>query len=155
MTTLVSTAITNRLAAIASTITTANGYSSNLGQRVLIAELEAIADQAPALVLIPGRETPSAAYGARITQREYEIKAFAKLQDHPSLSANALVDLVIWDLRQVFEQRDSALAALVQSEPEFVSSQPGYAEAGGGLVGAQVTYKLSYACLASAPTTAL
>jgi hypothetical protein len=151
---LVATQITDRLAVMAATITTANGYTSNVGASVNVADLRGIGTQAPALFIIPSRQRPTRSYAFAQYEREYQIKAFADLRDHPSLSDHALVDTVIWDVRQCFETHDTALMALAD-QVSTDDDQPGYSEDGGSIVGASITLPIHYRVDPTDPDTAL
>lgn len=153
MTALVATQITDRLAAIAATITTANGYPSNVGATVQIGARRGMADQAPAVWIVPSRQTVTDLYDSVEISREIDIKAFADLRDHPSLSEHGLVDQVIWDVRKAFGAYDATLAAL--GDLTLGNDQPGYSEDGGAIVGAGLTLTTTYRVAVDDPTTAL
>lgn len=153
MSALVATQITDRLAAIAATITTANGYPSNVGARVQIGQQRGMADQAPAVFIVPARQQVTNLYDSVEVSREIEIKAFADLRAHPGLSEHGLVDHVIWDLRRAFGAYDATLAAL--GELGIGNDQPGYSEDGGATVGAGLTLTITYRVAADDPTSAL
>jgi hypothetical protein len=153
MTALVATQITDRLAAIAATITTANGYPSNVGATVQIGAKRGMADQAPAIWIIPGRQTVTDLYDSTEISREIEIKAFADLRDHPSLSEHGLVDQVIWDIRKALWAYDATLTDLC--DLLLGNDQPGYSEDGGAIVGAGLTLTITYRVSDDDPTTAL
>lgn len=149
---LVATQITDRLAAIAATITTANGYASNVGATVKVAQLDAIGSDAPACILIPGRQQAESQMGGKAKlSRDYDIKAFVDLRDHPSLPPHELADLVLWDLRRRFSLYDAPLHLLI-NDISIKDDQPGYPENGGSLVGCSLTLGLSYLITLEPPT---
>jgi hypothetical protein len=113
-----------------------------------------VADVAPAVFVTPGSEQAEGSYGGTHVRRTYEITGFASPEAHPALSDHALVDLIIWDLRQVLETYDATLHGLVELM-RFTGSRPGYREASSNVVGAAVTYELVYAVAVTAPDTAL
>ena len=149
---LVSTAITDRLATMAATMTTANGYASNVGASVKVASQRGMGSDAPATFIVPGRQTVTRGYAGLLEiKREIDIKAFADLADH-DLDDHALVDLVLWDLRKKFGTRDTALMALAdQIYP--AGDQPGYPEDGGRIVGGALTLEITYRVAVDDPTT--
>ena len=150
---LVSVQITERLIAIAEGITIGNGYASNVGARVFAAKMRGMADIAPAVFVIPGKQKDEHFYDTREIVREVEIKAFADVRVHPSLTEYELVDQIIADLRKAFAANDSGLAAL--GEFTINSDQPGYSEDGGNIVGAAISATITYRIAESDPTTAL
>ena len=135
MSPLLATQITDRLAAIAEGITTANGYPSALGEHVIIAPLYTTPDSAPACVIVPGRQRVAYRYSLIETERDYEIKGFIDWRDHTGETEHALVDQVIHDLRTAFAAPDATLAGLTE-RIVLADDEPGYSEEGGTLIGA-------------------
>jgi len=142
---LLPTQITDALAVLARGCTAANGYLSNVGANVAIGRLAGAAVEAPICFVIPARQQPSTdlAFGAACVVREYELKAFADLQDHPTLDEHALMDQIIWDVRRVVEAEGTDLRDLA-TRVTWLSDTPGYHEQGGSLVGATITYEIEY-----------
>jgi hypothetical protein len=152
MATLLSTQITDRLAAMAATMTSANGYSSNIGASVAIAKQRGMGSDAPATFIIPGRQSITRGYAGQVqVEREVSIKAFADLSDH-ALDEHALVDLVLWDLRRCFGGSDPTLLALAD-QCSAGDDQPGYSEDGGRIVGGALTLQITYRVAVADPTT--
>jgi len=151
--TLLATQITQALAARLATATTANGYTSNCGSAVFIGQTRGADRQAPAVFLLPGRQSGEGRYAdEREVRREYDIRGFADLNSHPHLSEAALIDLIIWDLRRCCESNNDALTGLIE-RLSYRSDQPGYREEGGSIVGAALTYEIQYICSITDPTT--
>jgi len=150
------TTITAALVTVLRTVTAANGYVSNVGASVRVGEVRGMATQAPACFVIPGRGGPGEArYGeARQVIREYEVRGFASVLDHPTISDYALVDTVIWDIRRAMESYEPAVDSLIQSLA-YRGDRPGYREEGGNAVGAAVTYELTYLVTLTDPETVL
>lgn len=149
---LISSAITARLAAIGATITAANGYTSNLGTNVRIAQERGQGRDAPALYIVPGRQRETHRYARSEMSRDYTIKGFVDLRAHSPLDDYEIVDKVIWDLRQAYGARDTTLAALVD-RIQLTDDQPGYSEEGGSLCGAALTLTVVYTVDPTDPTT--
>jgi hypothetical protein len=151
---LLTSQITERLAALCRTCTSANGYSSNIGTAVRVGQLAGAATEAPIVYLMPGREQGSVRYGLHEMSRSWTITGFAHATAHPSLSEHALVDIIVWDIRRCIEARDATLAAMIE-RITFRSATPGYHEGGGTIVGAAVEYEISYHVAMSDTDTAL
>jgi len=150
---LVATDITHTLAELVRNCTTRRGYTSNVGAAVYVGLLRGAAQQAPSAWIIPGLQRGSERYGElREVTREYKVSGFADHNDHPSLDEVGLVDLIIWDLRRCIESQDDILAAMVE-RLRFVSDQPGYREEGGTIVGATLSYELTYLVNLTDPET--
>lgn len=142
---LLATSITDRLAALVATCKGAS-YPSLVGTTVLVGQIKGVEQQAPCCFVIPERVTAEGRYAQHQITREYRLCAFARLSSHPTLSEHALIDQIIRDLRQVVEKRDGGTGGLVSlgAEISFQGAQPGYHEDGGQLVGAALTYRLTY-----------
>ncbi len=142
---LLATSITDRLAALLANCQ-GTSYPSNVGTTVLVGQVKGAEQQAPCCFLIPERQTAEGRYAQHQVQREYRIAAFARLSDHPTLSEHGLIDQIIRDLRQVLETRDAGTGGLVSlgAEIAFDAAQPGYHEEGGQIVGAALTYRITY-----------
>lgn len=152
---LIATEITRALIDLMGTCVTARGYTSNCGASVYLGQLRGAATQAPAIFVLPGRQSGEVRYGElREVTRSYQITAYADLNDHPTLDEAGLVDLIIWDLRRCVESHEPTLVGLAQ-RVRYVSDQPGYREDGGSIVGAGLQYEIQYAVNLNDPETAL
>ena len=152
MTTPVSTQITTKLAAMLADLRIGNDYSVDIGADVRIGQLWGQADDAPMVYLTPGRESGGGAYGTAQVEREYEVIGFVDARTSET-DQHVLVDEVIWAIRQCLETYDAELAAL--GDIRFTGSRPGYRESAGSIVGAAVSYQITYMVDPTAPTTAL
>jgi hypothetical protein len=151
----VPTAVTRRLRTILQGCTLANGYASNLGADVRIGQLRGAATEAPAVFVIPGRESGEPMYDGTFEMvREYEIKGIADTKAHPEIEDFELIDRVIWDVRKCIEAYDANLADMIDSI-RFTNARPGYREDGGTLVGAAITYEIRMTLNSDTPDTAL
>jgi hypothetical protein len=151
---LVPTEITRELAILLADCTTANGYVSNVGAVVQIGQLRGAYQQAPAVFVLPGRQSGTARYGeVREMTRDITVRGFADLNDHPTLDEVELIDTIIWDLRRCIESQSQTLDSLVQ-RLSYASDRPGYREEGGTIVGAALTYQVQYAVNLNDPETA-
>lgn len=143
--TLLATEITNALVALLTQCVARRGFVSDVGARVFASLLKADYSQAPAAFIHPGRTTADVLYGeARRVSRVYTITACANSLSHPTLSDAALADQIVWDVRRCIESPDDTLLELVE-RVRFLNDQPGYREEGGSIVGATLTYEVSYA----------
>ena len=149
---MIASQITARLAEIAATITTANGYASNVGALVVIGDGQSVSDTAPSLSVIPGRQQTVDFYRTDEIERDYVVKAFADLRHHPGTEEYELVDIVIWDLRKAFSAYDSTLYGL-GCEVMLKDDRPGYSESGGAIVGAALALTINYRVDPSDPTS--
>jgi hypothetical protein len=148
---MLATDITDGVADLLKEALTANGYVSNIGTNVVIGRTKGAAIEAPSAFVIPGRATSTRLYGeVREKVRQYEIRVFADLNDHPTLAEHELVDLLISDVEQILEARSYLLDDLIDRFAH-VSEQPGYHESGGSMVGATLTYELTYQITLSDP----
>lgn len=139
--TLLATKITSALVEAVQGATIAAGYPSNVGRLVFRGQLRGGAIQAPCTFVLPGTSRDSAYYnGCREITRQVEIHGFADANAYPDLTDDALVDQIIWDLRQVLEA-DNTLGGLAQ-DLRYVADRPGYREDGGSIVGAGLTYEV-------------
>lgn len=120
------------------------GFPSNCGASVRVGLLYGAASEAPSVYVLPGRQTCEQRYGqTQEIRREYQIRAFADLNDHPTLSEFELVDQVIWDVRRCMESRELTLPDYVD-RLAYAGDQPGYREEGGSVVGAVINYDVMY-----------
>lgn len=151
---LIPTQITDELADVLRTCTTSRGYTSNVGATVHVGQLRGAHKQAPAIFVVPGRQSGDVRYGeVREVTREYVVRAFADLRDHPTLAEEALVDQVIWDVRRAIEAQLEVLLELAQ-RVRYIGDQPGYHEEGGTIVGAALSYEIQYLVNINDPETA-
>lgn len=148
---LMSVRVTRALASVLEGCTSANGYISNVGAAVYLGKLRGGAVQAPCINLLPGRHSPAdPVYNPQWEQtREIEIRAALDANDYldaaniQTLDDIELVDLVIWDVRRCLALGRAALADL-GAELRYQGDQPGYREDGGTVVGASLTYSVTY-----------
>jgi hypothetical protein len=148
---LMSVRITRAIAAILGGCTSTNGYLSNVGAAVYLGKLRGGAVQAPCINLLPGRHAPAdPVYNPQWEQtREIEIRAALDANDYlddanvQALDDIELVDLTIWDVRRCLSLGRDTLSAL-GAELRYLSDQPGYREDGGTVVGASLTYSVTY-----------
>ena len=143
--TLLATTITDRIASLLGTCKGAS-YPSNVGTTPLVGQVKGADQQAPCVFLLPERVTVEGRYAMHQVARDYRIVAFARLSDHPTLSEHGLVDQIIRDVRQVLEARDGGTGGLVSlgAEISFQGATPGYHDDGGQIVGASLTYRITY-----------
>lgn len=153
---LVPTDITDELVTILRAATTRGGYPSNIGASVRVGELRGMAAQAPACFVIPSRGKPGLSRYSEIRQvvRDYEIKALVDMDDHPSMSDHAMIDQIIWDVRRCIEGYEPGVESLVE-RIAYSSDRPGYREEGGTIVGASLTYEVTYSVNLTDPETAI
>lgn len=142
---LLATQIAEDLAALVETVTTANGYVSNVGANVRIGQTGGTRDDAPAAVITPGTMQQDTGYSFEPCRREMRVTAFADLDDHPTLAAHALIDVITWDLRRAIEDAatDAALYGHIDSI-RFDRAEPGFPDPGGSIVGAALVYTVSF-----------
>jgi hypothetical protein len=159
--TLLTTQITEALAARLRGCVAGGGYRSNVGARVRTGRMNANAIEAPCVYVLPTRGTGESIYGAVRYTRSYELRAFADLNAHPELvreqdpdAADAdLIDQIIWDLRRCIEMPDEPLPGV--DILRYVADTPGYRDDGGSAVGAVLNYELSFVVALADPSTAL
>lgn len=149
---LLSTSITEALAARLRGCTAGAGYASDVGLTVHVGRLKAGAVEAPCIYLLPGRSSGTALYGASEVLRAYEIRAFADANAHPERSDCDLCDLIIWDIRRCIEAEGRIPGA---DSVRYVSDLPGYREDGGTIVGALIEYEIGYTVDLSNPSHSL
>lgn len=155
MSTLLSTQITDRMAAIAAGLRAASGFSTDIGASVQVAPTPVNADSAPACIIVPGVQRASGRYGGvQQIGRDYEVRGFVDWRAHQAIDEHALVDLVLWDLRRGFGTRDAALEGLIE-RIALRDDRPGYTDEGGSLVGGLLNLTVHYRLNAADPATAL
>lgn len=152
--TLLATQITEALVEAVQGATIAAGYPSDVGRLVFVGQLRGGAIQAPCTFVLPGASRDTAYYnGGREVTRQIEVRGFADANAYPDLTDHALVDQVIWDLRQVLAA-DPPLGGLAD-DLRYVSDRPGYREDGGTIVGAALTYELVFNVDIADPSTSI
>lgn len=141
---LAASTITHLIKGVLDDCISARGFVSNCGASVRIGLLYGAASEAPCTYVLPGRQKCEQRYGlVQQISREYQIRAFADLNDHPTLTEFELVDRVIWDVRRCMESRELTLPDYVD-RIAYAGDQPGYREEGGSIVGAVINYDVMY-----------
>jgi hypothetical protein len=105
------------------------------------------------LFITPGRESATARYGVQEVQRDWVFTGFVDTTN-AGTEEHELVDQIIWDIRRCVESRDSTLEGLTE-RVAFSGADPGYHEDGSTIVGAAVTYQVTYSVDMADPSTAL
>ena len=136
--------ITQEIAALLQQCTEARGFLSNVGSDVRIGAYSGDYTEAPALFIVPGRQSAEPRYANhKVVRREYELRAFVSVNDHATLQDYEVIDLVILDVRQCLQKPWAALREIVE-QVIYVGDQPGYRESGGVIVGASIQVAVVY-----------
>jgi hypothetical protein len=154
----VSYQITIALAERVARCTKQGGCLSNVGASVFVGRNELDFTQAPASYILPGNHVPdTSAYGDTQVRRRFTIRGIVPQSEQLELNDIAdlaLVDSVIWDLRRIIETpEDDTLASLIE-KLAFIEDKPAYRTPGGTVVGAILTYEITYSVSITDPSTA-
>ena len=158
MSAYVGTQIIGRMAAMLAGITRAGGYHTDLGRHVAVGDVRRNPDDVPGVVVMPGRETASPAYGlGRTVQQVRVAAALNRLESRvEGYSADpgapwVLVGAIVSDLRKCLETRDSTLAGLVEHIGYSGTDAPLFGDSGGELVAVDVLFEVRFATAKGVP----
>lgn len=144
------TAVTDAVKQLLESVLPANGFRTDVGQNVHVAQLRGTPTDLPCIYLVPEKELGARQYGIGQREKTYKITCVVDRQQTSvagyiadPTAEWAIVDALIADVCEALEAPGAFNSSLVENIT-YEGAQPGYHETGGVATGVSLTYSIRF-----------